>query len=535
MTPAERNYDTHDGELLAVVEAFKHWRHYLEGATHEVTLFTDHHNLEGFMTTKTLSRRQARWAEWLASFHFTITHRPGRSNPADGPSRRPDYEPAEGSADDAGSDERILRELQQRLGLAPREGAEPHQTKPSEHRPAQIAKMAAPARTTVPGQNMIPHRGKDEEHPAMRRIQDASQTDEQAKRIRQALQGPAENRPSWAARWMEASDQTLRYEDRLYVPAGTRLEVLKACHDDPLAGHFGFTRTLDLVTREFWWPQLRKTVKDYCRTCLTCARIKPTRHARHGELQPLPIPEDTWEDLAMDFITELPPSTLNGRIYDSILVVVCRLSKMAHFIPSRGDLDAPGLAETFHREIVRLHGPPKSIVTDRGVLFTSTYWSTFAQCLGSRRLLSTAFHPQTDGQTERMNQVLEQYLRAYMNYEQDNWATLLADAEFAYNNSRQESTGMAPFQLVYGKVIPHAPGAKGIDLAGLSEQALADWRPRESTLERARQNMSRAQGYQRTAYNKKHKPKEYKIGDQVILDTRNIKTIRLKKKLDYKY
>jgi len=535
MTSAERNYDTHDGELLAVVEAFKHWRHYLEGAAHDITLHTDHHNLQGFMSTKVLSRRQARWAEWLAAFHFTIVHRPGRTNPADGPSRRPDYESGEDAAGSASSDERLLVELQRKLQLTDADSSEERAVTPEGARGPQIGVVVGTTRAVAPGQPMLPTDQTGPPHPVRDAIREGMLGDKHADLAREALSMSEDTRPQWADRWSTGSDDTLLHEGRLYVPGVARVKVLQACHDDPLAGHFGFARTLDLVSREFWWPGVRQMVKDYCQSCMTCARIKPTRHARHGELQSLPIPANIWEDIAMDFITELPPSTLGGREYDSILVVVCRFSKMVHFIPSRGDLDAPGLAETFHREIVRLHGPPKSVVTDRGVLFTSAYWSTFAQCLGTRRLLSTAFHPQTDGQTERMNQVLEQYLRAYMNYEQDNWATLLADAEFAYNNSKHDSTGVAPFELVYGRTIPSAPGSTGLDLTRLSERALQDWKPREEVRETARQNLARAQGYQQKAYNKSHKPKEFKVGDQVMLDTRNIRTTRPKKKLDYKY
>ena len=364
MTLAERNYDTHDGELLAVVEAFKHWRHYLEGAAYDVNLLTDHHNLQGFMTTKTLSRRQARWAEWLAAFHFTITHRPGRTNPADGPSRRPDYEAGEDGGSGSGGDDtdsRLLRELQGKLSLKSDGTAGPS---PDTLVEGPTRKIVAATRTTVPGQPLLPPERTDEGEPLVRRLRDGMLRDKHARIVREAQRAPEGSRPDWVNRWTDRPNGLLQYEGRLYVPAIARIEVLRMCHDDPLAGHFGFRRTMDTVSREFWWPQVRQQVKDYCRSCMMCARIKPTRHARYGELQSLPIPTNIWEDIAMDFITELPTSELNGHEYDSILVVVCRFSKMGHFIPVRGDLDAPGLAEIFHRELVRLHGPPKSVVTD---------------------------------------------------------------------------------------------------------------------------------------------------------------------------
>lgn len=148
----------------------------------------------------------------------------------------------------------------------------------------------------------------------------------------------------------------------------------------------------------------------------------------------------------MDFITGLP---LSGG-YDSILVVVCRLSKMAHYIPTTADIDAEQLAELFVTHIFQLHGLPTRVVTDRGSVFTSKFWKWVAIKLGMKRDMSTAFHPQTDGQTERINAILEQYLRCYCSYNQDNWLSLLPLAEFAYNNSKSVTTGVTPFMMNYG-------------------------------------------------------------------------------------
>jgi hypothetical protein len=541
MVAAERNYDTHDGEMLAIVEAFKHWRHYLEGAAHDVELLTDHHNLQGFMTTKVLTRRQARWAEWLASFHFVIRHRPGRTNPADGPSRRPDYEPegTSGDTQEESFDSKLLRELQAKLARVV--GDEPPKLASTTTRARASLdgpRLTPTQRTTVPGALVAPLPTEAEStprNPLLQAIARQTSTDITAAKIRAAWTEDKSLQAPWLERWEELPGSFLKYEGRLYVPEGARLSVLSACHDDPLAGHFGFKRTLELLRREFWWPGARSYVKDYVCSCLSCARAKPTRHARFGELQPLPIPTGIWEDVTMDFITELPPSTVGRQTYDSILVVVDRLSKMAHYIPTQGDLRAPELAETFNREIVRLHGPPKSIVSDRGVLFTSAYWSTFAACLGSRRLLSTAFHPQTDGQTERMNQTLEQYLRVFCNYEQDNWARLLSDAEFAYNNSVQESTGVAPFEAVYGRSISTTGAKQALEKPRSNQMALDDWSRVEEIRENLKVRLAMAQEYQKRSFDKAHKPKSYNVGDEVMLDLRNIRTSRPKKKLEDKY
>ena len=152
----------------------------------------------------------------------------------------------------------------------------------------------------------------------------------------------------------------------------------------------------------------------------------------------------------MDFVMSLPLSKVGHIVYDAILVVIDCLTKMAHYIPTHKDLDAPGLAETILQEVVSHHGVPDSIVTDRGSIFTSEYWSTLCYYMRIRRRLSTAFHPQTDGQIEWQNQTLEQYLHSYVNYQQNDWVTLLPIAEFAYNNAVHATTGVAPFFAVYG-------------------------------------------------------------------------------------
>ncbi len=153
----------------------------------------------------------------------------------------------------------------------------------------------------------------------------------------------------------------------------------------------------------------------------------------------------------MNFITGFPISTdWKGDSYDSILVIVDRLTKMVHYVPVKVTIDAPGLAKVITDVVVRHHGVPESIVTDRGSLFTSKFWSSLYYFLGIKRKLSTAFHPQTDGQTKKQNNTIEAYLRAFVNWEQDKWARLLLMAEFAYNNAKNASTGHTPFELNCG-------------------------------------------------------------------------------------
>ena len=171
-------------------------------------------------------------------------------------------------------------------------------------------------------------------------------------------------------------------------------------------------------------------VRQYVKGCDLCQRNKSSCHAPYGDLNPLEIPSRNWESISMDFITDLPTS--HG--YDTLLVVVDRLSKQAHFIPTIKSLDAPDLARLYVTLVFKLHGLPSSIISDRGTVFTSLFWKELTSQLGVQLKLSTAYHPQTDGQTEQVNQCVEQYLRNFCSYQQDDWVDWVALAEFQYNN-----------------------------------------------------------------------------------------------------
>uniref|UniRef100_A0A8C5WCE5 Gypsy retrotransposon integrase-like protein 1 n=1 Tax=Leptobrachium leishanense TaxID=445787 RepID=A0A8C5WCE5_9ANUR len=248
----------------------------------------------------------------------------------------------------------------------------------------------------------------------------------------------------------------LYHEKQIYAPLETRLQVLQTAHDIPAAGHGGIKKTINTVQRYFWWPSVKKDVAAFVLSCPICARNKQPRARPAGLLQPLALPQHPWKDLSMDFIVDLPPS----RQHTTIFVVVDRCTKMAHFIPAIGLPTAAQTATLFIREIFRLHGIPHSIVSDRGSQFTSRFWSQMCRSLKISRYLSSAFHPQSNGQTERTNQTLEQYLRCYATHLQDDWLDILPLAEFAYNNQVHSSTRLSPFYANYGyhpDILPDIP------------------------------------------------------------------------------
>jgi len=340
-----------------------------------------------------------------------------------------------------------------------------------------------------------------------------------------------------SGKWRAGEDRLLRHDGKLYVPefAALRCQLLLKYHDDPLAGHFGTKRTTELLSRNYYWPGMRSDVNDYVTSCAICQRFKVHKHKPYGVLTSLPVPEGPWQELTMDFITGLPPSKRDGCVYDSILVVVDRYSKYCRYIPTTVDLKADKLAEIFLVEIVARFGVPIGVVSDRGSLFTSNYWSQFCFNCKIKKKLSTAFHPQTDGQTERQNQTLEHYLRCYCDSEQSNWAKLLPFAEFAYANSEHSTLGVSPFKALYG----YDPKIEIIAADGVLEGEVPDARERIEKLHELRQSLTtkwqealQAKG---KYYDRRHQPKTYNVGDLVMLSTKNLKQRLPSKKLSPRY
>ncbi|KAL0537500.1 hypothetical protein IC582_026478 [Cucumis melo] len=212
--------------------------------------------------------------------------------------------------------------------------------------------------------------------------------------------------------------------------------------------HPGSTKMYQDLKRVYWWLNMKREVAEFVSKCLVCQHVKAPRQKPAGLLQPLSVPKWKWENVSMDFIIGLP-RTLRGFIV--IWVVVDRLTKSAHFVPGKSTYTTSKWAQLYMSEIVRLHGVPVSIVSDRDARFTSKFWKGLQTAMGTRLDFSTAFHPQTDGQTERLNQVLEDMLRACTLEFPGSWDSHLHLMEFAYNNSFQATIGMTPFEALYGK------------------------------------------------------------------------------------
>nr|ABA97826.1 retrotransposon protein, putative, Ty3-gypsy subclass [Oryza sativa Japonica Group] len=406
LRPHEGNYPTHDLELAAVVHALKIWRQYLIGNHCEV--YIDHKSLKYIFTQPDLNLRQRRWLELIKDYDMSIHYHPGKANVvADALSRKSYY--------NALCTEGMCKELQQELERLNMGIVEHGFVAALEARPTLVDQVRA-----------------------------AQVNDPEIAELKKNM---------WVGKardFLEDEHGTICMGERLCVPDDKELKdlILTEAHQTQYSIHRGSTKMYQDLKENFWWASMRREIAEFVALCDVCQRVKAEHQRPAGLLQPLQIPEWKWEEIGIDFITGLP-RTSSG--HDSIWVVVDRLTKVAHFIPVHTTYTGKRLAELYLSRIMCLHGVPKKIVSDRGSQFTSKFWQKLQEELGTRLNFSTAYHPQTDGQTERVNQILEDMLRACALDFSGAWDKSLPYAEFSYNNSYQASLQMAPFEALYGR------------------------------------------------------------------------------------
>ena len=287
-------------------------------------------------------------------------------------------------------------------------------------------------------------------------------------------------------------------------------KLIKIFHDSPLGGHSGVAVTTKRVLALFWWKGLHKDIRNYVRVCEVCQRCKADLGGTSGLLQPLPIPGAIWTDVSMDFVQGLPKS--HGK--DTVLVVVDRLSKYAHFMALAHPFTAVTVAQLYFDNVFKLHGLPKTMVSDRDKIFLSQFWQELFRLQHVNIHLSTAYHPQTDGQTEVVNRSLEGYLRCMVGETPREWVTWLPLAEWWYNSNWHSAIGVTPYEVVYGQPpslhVPYLPGDSRVEPVDRSLKA------REECIEMLKYHLQRAQQRMKKQADQHRVDRQFEIGDWVF-------------------
>ncbi|WVZ78304.1 hypothetical protein U9M48_026040 [Paspalum notatum var. saurae] len=459
----EANYPTHDLELAAVVHALKIWRHYLLGNTCHI--YTDHKSLKYIFTQPELNMRQRRWLELIKDYDLEIHYHPGKANVvADALSRR-----AHCNVIEVRPTARVIC--------------------------WEMNEIEMPVEFLVELYNISIE-------PTLRDlIVEAQKHDPGMAHIREGI--------AEAKRDCFTLDNqgVLWFKNRLVVPKDMELrkKILEEAHESVLAMHPGSNKMYQDLKQRFWWTRMKREIAKYVSECHVCKRVKADHLKPAGMLHPLNIPAWKWEDIHMDFVVGLP-RTQKG--YDSIWVIIDRFTKSAHFIPVKTSYTQPPMP-------ISLHGVPVTITSDRGSVFVSRFWEQLQKSLGTKLIHSSAYHPQTSGQVERVNQILEDMLRACVLTYSTKWDECLPLAEFAYNNSYQKSLEMAPFEALYGRRCRtplnwSEPGERVTFGPDLVTQA-------EEQVRFIQENLKRAQSRQKSYSDRRRRPLVFKEGDHVYL------------------
>ncbi|GJZ99369.1 putative reverse transcriptase domain-containing protein [Tanacetum coccineum] len=456
----EKNYTTHDLELGAVVFALKIWRHYLYGT--KCTVFTDHKSLQHILNQKELNMRQRRWLELLSDYDCEIRYHPGKANVvADALSRKERDQPLR------------VRALVMTIGL---------------DLPKQILNAQTEARK--------PENIKNEDVGGM-------------------LVENAKNPEAIRTEKLEPrADGTLCLNGRSWLPCygDLRTVIMHESHKSKYSIHPGSDKMYQDIKKLYWWPNMKADIATYVSKCLTCAKFKAEYQRPSGLLVQPKIPEWKWDSITMDFVTKLP-KTSQG--YDTIWVIVDRLTKSAIFTPMRETDPMDKLARIYLKEVVTRHGIPVSIICDRDPRFASNFWRSLQNALGTNLDMSTAYHPQIDGQSERTIQTLKDMLHACVIDFGKGWVNHLPLVEFSYNNSYHASIKAAPFEALYGRKCRSPVCWTKVGEA----QILGPELIQETTekIVQIKQRMQAASDRQKSYADLKRKPMEFQVGDKVML------------------
>ena len=476
MSPVERNYEIYDREMLAITEALKDWRYFLEGLPEPFEIWTDHKNLEFWRTAQHLTRRQARWALLLADFNFVLIHKPGSTMLRPDPLSR--FSTHEVNDAEDNKDQTVLK---------------------SEH----FKVLAGTAFAELP--------------PLEQKVRECTERETEVAQALSVLRSKGPRRLVNGLLEWEEQDGLLYYKGKLYIPNNKdlRAEIIKTCHDTPTTGHPGKHATLELVSRYYWWPKMASSVEKYVLGCDKCQRYKPAPHPR-AILQPQEAPTRPWENVGVDLITQLPAS----RGYEAIAVFVDHFTDQVYAIPTHNSVTAEQMMDIYYKDIFRLHGIPKKMFSDRGPQFAARIMRALYKRLGIESGITTAYHPEGNGKVERKNQEVETFLRLFCARRQTDWVDQLPAAEFALNSRVHSGTTYSPFELIYGYLPDFTiPIGKRSNIPSLEERLDLMAKARDDAAAALRLTKERM----KEAYERNKKAAHvFKPGDKVWLSAKDI-------------
>lgn len=493
---SQLNYGIYDREFLAVVEALRTWKYYLQGR--HFIIVTDHQSLIYLKNQNLIdSTRVARWLDFLANYDFEIKYVSGKINTAaDALSRYP-HEAAE-NINVIDTIDLFLMNLE----------------------------FATPAFLFQINEITITEQVMNED--LKRDIIESYAKDSVYREIYQVLKEnlPIPNSIHNTIKHYQYKDGLLYYKTllnteafRIVIPQlyGLPQRLIKNAHANVTAGHFGPWKTYKNLVDLFYWKSMFPSIKKFCNKCIECQRNNSSTQRIQGLFSPLPVPEGRWTDVTMDFITGIPTTINTG--YNMIMVLVDRMTKMAHMIPCKKTATASECARMFIDHCFKHHGVPKRLVSDKDIRFMNRFWYTVHFMLGTSLLFSTTNHPQTDGQTENLNKTVNHLLRKYCGNDHARWDTYLSTVEFAYNSTFHDSIKCTPFEMAIGYV-PDSPkkiSAWNVNDNRYSPRAEEYIRRLNLVLKQTQDNIVEAQREQELQHNRSRRLYEYKVGDWILL------------------
>ena len=561
LNATEIRYSAYERELLGIVWAIGQWKHYFQGP-HPIIIQTDHAPLRHLPNQTSVNSRVWRWLSILQGYNVEIRHIPGKKNPADSLSRQlvSDALVRKGSVKDANS------EYVQRLRVSP--DASDSEIQSALHKLFSQGPQGQSANDPQ-GQSILSDdqaqcpQGNFEAETKPSIIAATSISKLQLDNsFRNSLYSLLQQEVPYSEiiKELEAGRTNVKRNDEVYKMSnrillvhqtGQRTEldywrivvpddkeirdrVVQELHSIPYSAHPGIQRTIGKVRKSFFWKGMSGNVREFVENCPVCQMEKSDHTLSKGKLQSTHIPETKWSEISIDFITDLPMSSRNR---DSVLVVVDKATRMVHLAPCSKSINATDTGKLLWNTVVKLHGIPRVIYSDRGSQFIAGSWRELWRLTGTRLAYSTAYHPQTQGVVERMNSVVSQTVRCLLHDigNPKDWEKTLPTVELVINSLPNQSTGFSPFYLNYGyepvtpiQLIKGDEEIKTESIGSFVSRVKSDW-------ELARQNLKKSVDLQAKYYNKKHKDIEFDAGELVLLSTRNLKMKGIPEKLKKRF